>query len=439
MSNALFIRLTDLDWSKEGPKAEWLLSDEAGMRKTGGIAPLASIVSHIELYSKSLKEVIIVLPGYHILVNQVTVSHQPNKTIHNALLFAVEELLADAVEDIHISATELPDTSSLHEHIYTVAVIRHDLMNKITQHLAAAQLQPTFITSETLLLPYTQGQAVALFSEDKILFRLSHHITSTLETDTFLSFFENHLSNSTSYVTDAGLVSAPFQTFQLWTDNKESKAFHDIRERLSLLCEDNQIPMEIHILEESVLNWLSSNYLYHKQPRPINMLQGIYRQQSAMSDILPHKRTVGVLLGLWLVIQLTSMLAAALYLNYETGQYYQESVALYHHRFPGDTVITDLKSQTEKHLQAPSPAGLFAPLEIVAKYSQEAGLPMPQVLRYNAANDTLTLEMPHTETIALEQFKQSVQEPAFTIEVTTSTQDMQNTVDTLTIKRNVHD
>lgn len=124
--------------------AVWATSDDSGRLtsevNSGSLSEAAQATDG--------KRATLVVPGNDVLLAEATVPGGSASRALQAIPFALEDQLADDVDQLHFSLGARGK-----DDIYPVAVIGRDSMDTISEQCAEAQLRPTEIVPETLALP----------------------------------------------------------------------------------------------------------------------------------------------------------------------------------------------------------------------------------------------------------------------------------------------
>ncbi len=113
------------------------------------------------------RRICVLVPGTDVLLAEPEVPMKAGTKLQQVVPFALEEQLADDIDDLHFAiGKRAPDSSKT-----PVAVIRRSLMDEWLTSLRANGLDPEAMYTESDLLPKNPGQAVALMEEDVVVVR----------------------------------------------------------------------------------------------------------------------------------------------------------------------------------------------------------------------------------------------------------------------------
>ena len=113
------------------------------------------------------RRVCVLVPGTDVLLTEPEVPMKAGTKLQQVVPFALEEQLADDIDDLHFAIGKRAADSSR----TPVAVIRRSLMDEWLASLRASGLEPESMYTESDLLPQNPGQAVALMEEDVVVVR----------------------------------------------------------------------------------------------------------------------------------------------------------------------------------------------------------------------------------------------------------------------------
>ena len=157
MAEFLVIRL-DVDRKQA---ASWIAVDSNGTRTSQPVTgPLASAARDV-----ADRSVIVLVPATTVLTTAVNIPVKGGSRLRAALPFALEEQLADDIEDLHFAAGTRRDSGQV-----PVAVVAHEQMSEWLEELDAAGLSASRIVPENYGLARIPGTMSLLAAEDQIIF-----------------------------------------------------------------------------------------------------------------------------------------------------------------------------------------------------------------------------------------------------------------------------
>lgn len=141
--------------------ASWIAVDSNGTRTSQPVTgPLASAARDV-----ADRSVIVLVPATTVLTTTVNIPIKGGSRLRAALPFALEEQLADDIEDLHFAAGTRRDSGQV-----PVAVVAHEQMSEWLEQLDAAGLAASRIVPESYGLARIPGTMSLLAAEDQIIF-----------------------------------------------------------------------------------------------------------------------------------------------------------------------------------------------------------------------------------------------------------------------------
>lgn len=141
--------------------ANWIAVDNNGTRISPPVTgPLAEATKDI-----AERAVIVLVPAATVLTTTVDIPVRGGARLLAALPFALEEQLADEIENLHFAAGTRRDSGLL-----PVAVVAHEQMQEWLARLQAAGITPTQVIPENCGLARIPGTLSMLAAEDQIMF-----------------------------------------------------------------------------------------------------------------------------------------------------------------------------------------------------------------------------------------------------------------------------
>ncbi len=156
MSDFVVIRL-----AAENQSVQWILADSNGTRRSGVIS------GSLEEAAAAVGEhaVIVLLPAADILLTSVSIPSRSSAKLRTALPFALEEDLADDLENLHFAIGERQENGRL-----SVAIVRRDKMSRWLQRLVEAGIEATTMMAENQGLAKIPGTMSVLVDDATVMF-----------------------------------------------------------------------------------------------------------------------------------------------------------------------------------------------------------------------------------------------------------------------------
>jgi len=156
MSEYVVIRLAAEDQS-----VQWILADSNGTRLSGVYTGELSQAA-IEIGSRS---VIVLVPSVDLLTTTVLIPARSSSKINAALPFALEENLAEDVENLHFAVGVRQENGRL-----PVSVVAREKMEGWLKRLSDEDIEPSIIAPDNHGLPKIPGTLSVLVDDDIVMF-----------------------------------------------------------------------------------------------------------------------------------------------------------------------------------------------------------------------------------------------------------------------------
>jgi general secretion pathway protein L len=338
----------------------------------GGWMPLASCAE------QATAAVTLVLPAEVCSSFAVNLPTRKARWISQALAYAVEELLAENVDDLHLTHGDALDDGRRR-----VIAIRRQLLADWLEDLQALGLTIVAIHVDADLLPRDGTQV--LFIDGRALLGGAPEPRLAFDIDQW-----SHL---------AAQCPAPRHGHGTLADAPE-------------LLDDYQ-PLD------DPYRFLASG-----RAAALNLAQGDFAVRAAGSGLGLWKPVL-VTLVLVLAVQLIFNLAQAWSLERQADRYAEASRALYSELFPEDQRIVNLRAQFDDHIgqRAGGSSGFMRLLDEVAQAMAE-GVPVSiSQLDYNQARGDLALQVRASDFAALEQLRQRLGETGESVQLGSASRD----------------
>jgi general secretion pathway protein L len=337
-----------------------------------GWMPLAKVIE------RAPAAVTLVLPAEVCSAFAVNLPTRKARWVNQALAYAVEELLAENVDDLHLTHGD-----ALEDGRRRVIAIRRQLLADWLQDLKTLGLTIVAIHVDADLLPRDGTQL--LFIEDRALLGGSPEARLAFESAQW-----PHL---------AGQCPAPHHG-------------HGTLEAAPSPLDDYQQ------LDEPY------RFLASGRAAALNLAQGDFAIHAAGSG-LGQWKPVMIVLALVLAVQLVFNLVQAWTLESQAERYAEASRALYTELFPEDRRIVNLRAQFDEHIgqRAGASAEFMRLLNEVALALAE-GIPVSiGQLDFNQARGDLALQVRASDFAALEQLRQRLGQTGESVQLGSASRD----------------
>lgn len=311
MRETLYLRLQSVQ--PEAP-THYCISGSATNSWPVQVAPLREVLERA-----ADRRLIVLVPGADVRLLRINVAARSAAKILQAAPYALEDQLADDVEDLHFAlGARQADGSHL------IAAVSRSTLEGWMAPLQAAQLRPEQLIPELLCLPAQEGQWCALAEDGQISVRTG----------------------------SGGFVCAP----------------EDLEAMLSLSSGEQKTPLRLivprgHAGDFTRLDWpvellpghgsaLEALLQNMATTQPLNLLQGDYSQsQGVRKAWLPWRPAAALALG-WLAITALSHAVQAYSAGRELKQQAEANEQRFRSLFPQETRIVNLAVQLDQQAAA---------------------------------------------------------------------------------------
>jgi general secretion pathway protein L len=313
----------------------------------------------------------LVLPVEAVTACAVNLPTRKARWLRQALPFAVEELLADEVELMHLTLGE-----QLADGRHRVFAVRRSWL---AGWLALCPTAPQAITVDADLLP---GPGTAL---------LPLH-------GRWLMGGEN--------VTRMALQA------QDWPQLSPLSA----QPQIAWCDPQNPAPQPVddHMAVAEAFVWLA------QQPLRNNLAQGEFAVQSSNGQWQRWRPLLG-LVGMWLVLQWGFNLAQGWHLQRQAENYAATSAAFYQELFPQDSKLVNLRAQFDQHLQGSAGSGQNRLLGLLAQVSgaltADGGQVQISQVDFSEARGDLAMQVQAPGFAELERLRERLQESGLAVQL----------------------
>ncbi|WP_028241691.1 type II secretion system protein GspL [Stutzerimonas azotifigens] len=321
--------------------------------------------------------VALVLPAEVCSFFAVTLPTRKTRWVQQALAYAVEELLAESVDDLHLALGETLDDGR-----DRVIAIRRRLLADWLEDLRALGLDIVAVHVDADLLPRDGAQL--LFLDERALLGGSPEPRLAFPTAQWPMLAAQCPSPRFGHGT---LAEAPGEL-------------------------DGYEPVE------DPYRWLAGG-----REEAVNLAQGEFAVRPAGTGLGRWKPVLAVL-GLILLVQLGFNLAQGWYFQRQGDHYAAASEALYRELFPEDVRIVNLRAQFADHIgqRASASAGLMRLLEHAATAAEGMPVTIGQ-LDYSDGQGALAMQVQAQDFSTLEALRQRLAETGQPVELGSASRD----------------
>jgi general secretion pathway protein L len=286
------------------------------------------------------RHICVLVPGTDVLLTEPEVPMKAGTKLQQVVPFALEEQLADDIDDLHFAMGKRGSDSSR----MPVAVIRRSLMDEWLISLRSNGLEPESLYTESDLLPQNPGQAVALMEEDVIVVRPPVGSPVTLPVEALGEALEIALQGAAEQGATGGRGLILYTGAAEW--HQHSAQIEALRERFD--------GIKIQLLSAGPLALFGQQL---PTAAPINLLQGTYAPTKATTVGWQSWKVAAILLACLVGLhvagkaaELSSLKRSEKTLDASIGDTYRMAM-------PGQPKPLDPRRQMEQRLAAAQSGG----------------------------------------------------------------------------------
>jgi general secretion pathway protein L len=388
MSETLVIRLVTDDPAQPGEvgQAEWAVVDSTGAcvlaPATGSLGDAAPLCGG--------RRTVVLVPAVRVLRTRADVPVKGTSRIAQALPFALEDLLAEDVEDLHFAAgTRYADDQ------VAVAVVRRERMDSWLAQLAAAGIQPQAIHADSDAVLDIAGTSTLVLENHHALLRDPGGDPVVSELDSLEGLLELWLAQPRPAGPDGALPPRNLQVYDATVDGLPNEVWEKFQDRVASL--------EVRRLPDGALLRLAAAIVTNPG---VNLLQGDYVSRNSLGSHWPRWRLAAAL-----VVALAGAIVATA--GADAWRLRRESAALEadirqaaSFAFPGMDASGDLRALVDTRLQGDGGAAAGAAgrqfldtMQTVAVAVAKTGNAKIEGLNYRAGVLELQVRAPSAEAL----------------------------------------
>ncbi len=392
MSENLILRLV-------GEQLDWLLldddSDEVRLRGCGSFDEFKDLIADISWQGDTR----LLLGGEQILLTHARIPSKQQRQIIQAVPYAVEEQLADDIDDCHFALGKRGA-----DNLLEVVVVNRNWFAQVLDALREIDLEPAFVGIDFKMIPRGTGTNVLI---DGMRAHILTEKSSGLTTDI------KHLA-----MTLALMEEADQESIEIHVHPEEREA---VSLAISEIEANEGTTLTIHETDLKGFEEICRNLDLDS----VNLLQGEFKVQAKKSSKSGGWKPVAVLAASVFFAHVLLTLGQAIFLDMQTDRYTEEAMALYKEVFPTDRNVRDIRRRWAAHLRG---GGSTNDKSFMSLFG-EAAANIPgsnltvQNINYNESRGDLILQLvaPRSEQLVL--FAESLNRVGLQAEIGTISQD----------------
>jgi len=296
-------------------QVSWIIAEDSK------ITPAQS--GTIEEFAKEARdgEVVALLPAEDVLLTSIRIPITSKAKLLKAAPYALEEELAQDITQLHFALGE-----SSHN-ITPVAVISHDVMSQWRQRFAKHHIELKKMTSELLVIPYTNDEWHIQVSKDKTLVR----------TGKYKGFIADN--NNLLVLLQLAIKEEKQKPQKIVINNPENIkiSFAEVKEVATIMQKE-----PVSLIEQYVQSI--------KQQAVFNFIQGVYQPTQQATTIKRVWKLVAALVIAVVFVQGIGGLVEYVQLSKQNAKLGSRITALYKEVFPQATTVVAPKVRVQRQL-----------------------------------------------------------------------------------------
>ncbi|HEY0766719.1 MAG TPA: type II secretion system protein GspL [Steroidobacteraceae bacterium] len=345
------------------------------------------------------RRVCVLVPGTDVLLAEPEVPVKAGAKLQQLVPYALEEQLADDIDDLHFAIGKRAGESSR----TPVAVVARAQLDAWLAALRASGIEPEAIYAESDLLPENPGQAVMLLDEDTVFVRPPGGSPMTLPADALVEALEIALGAAAPGSGARGLVLyTGAAEWQRHSAQVEAARPHFDGIKIQLLAGG---PLALFAQQLPVAT-------------PINLLQGGYAPAATRAVGLRAWRVAAILLACLIGLHVAGKVGELQLLKNREHQVDASIRDTFHSAMPGEPSTLDARRRMEQRLLSARGAGggLLPALQALAQARDAAPGMSVQALSFHAGALDMKLSAP--DAASLDHVSQSLRNNGWQADLT---------------------
>ncbi len=359
---------------------KWMKLDEEGIPITRGAEARLEQVSSVTQNA----HVIVLLPLQQMLLTKVNTRARKVKHLQKAVPFALEDELADDIEDLHFALGQ-----RYGENDYPVAVIEKTTLDTILETLASVGIYPDILTADVFGLPIREGSWTILIEDDRALVRTSRFNGFTID-------LHNLQQILTSSLRQADESPTELNVYRCESSESNIKKFN--------------FPINSNELDDCPPGLFADGL---DEDECINLLQASYQKKDKRHRQFAPWKYAAILFAIWIGLSLVSVFIDHARLEKEEKRLDTQIEQVLRETFPNIQNVSNPRLQMEQRLKnfiadtAPGSQASFMELLAVSGESmKQAGKVGINTMSYREGKLNVEVESPDIQ--ILDTVKQSL-------------------------------
>ena len=297
-------------------------------------------------------KVIVMVSGVEVVLTDVELPVMNRQKLLKAIPFALEEQLANDVEDNHFAVGERQK-----ENAVNVAIVERRIIEMWLHGLNDVGIQPDVVTTEILGVPYEENCWTILLKSSDKQSKSKAILRTNLQSGIALDI-ANVEPLMNSMLESTGEDSKP-QRLHIVTcegssttvegsgEIKVSPQMEAVARQLEKLAEKFSISVTVEHAQQPFLTYLSNEYV---EAKSINLLQGDFSRRERLEKQLRPWIPAAAIAGVWLLMQFGLMVIEHQKLQSKVSEVKAQAEDIYRQAFPDAKNIPDPKGQMERKL-----------------------------------------------------------------------------------------
>jgi len=298
--------------------------------------------------------VVVMVSGVEVVLTDVELPSMNRQKLLKAIPFALEEQLANDVEDNHFAVGERQKEDAVN-----VAIVERKIIEKWINGLKDAGIQPDVITTEIFGVPIEESVWTVLLksadrqSKSKAILRTNLQSGIALDianveplmNSMLESMPENARPKRLKIVTCEGGTTE--QAGLSATGSATSMQMAAIASQLEKLAAKFSLEANVDHSQKSFLSYLADEYM---EAKSINLLQGDYSRRERLEKQLRPWIPAAAIAGVWLLLQFGLMVFEHQQLSAKVLAIKSQAEDIYRETFPDAKNVPQPKEQMEQKL-----------------------------------------------------------------------------------------